>query len=183
MDKRRGGCITIFCQSFCLTITENVLGEPICVSEKMQVLKNFTQKKVISIFCANNFLSHRVQNIRRGTRLCFRKFRISKIFMDKRRGACITIFFQSTCLTDPKIFVWQPLSFSEKTGCRKNLRTMRGFHFFLLILFCLTVPNIFGGKHFGVSESFWFRKIFSTREVGVSRDFFKFFVSHYQKFS
>ena len=32
MDQRRGGCITFFCQNFWITIPQNVVGEPFCVS-------------------------------------------------------------------------------------------------------------------------------------------------------
>ena len=133
--------------------------------------------KGISFFCADIFLSHRVQKFRRGTRQSFRKLRLSKKFMDKRRRACITIFCQSLCLIVPRNFVWQPFSVSEKIGFRKNLGTIRGFHYFLLIIFCPTVPKNFVGKLFDVSESFWFRS-FLIREVRVYHDIFSKSLSH-----
>ena len=117
-------------------------------------------------------LSRGTKKFRKETLLCFRKLRLSEKFMDKRRGGCITIFCQSLCLTVPKKFVWQPFSVSEKIGCRKNLRTLRGFHYFLLAIFCLRTPKNFVGKHFGDSENFWFRKFSLIREVGVYHDIF-----------
>ena len=191
-DKRRRRCITVFCQSFCLTVPKILEGEPFCGPEKIRVSKNFTHKKWISFICAIKFLSHRVQKFRRGTRLCFRKIRVWEIFMDKRRGGCITNFCQCFCLTVPKKFVGQPFCVSEnfvyrnilwirEEGCvsrflsnsvsdstkknrratllcfrknrvSKNLRIIRGLHYFLLIIFCLTLPKIL------VGEPFCFRK-------------------------
>ena len=123
------------------------------------------------------FLTHNTEKCIRGTLLCFRKLRLSKKFMDNRRRAWITIFCQSLCLIVPINFVWQPFSVSEKISFRKNLGTMRGFHYFLLIIFCLTVPKNFVGKLFDVSESFWFRS-FLIREVGVYHDIFSKSLSH-----
>ena len=120
-DKRRRRCITVFCQSFCLTVPKILEGEPFCGPEKIRVSKNFTHKKWISFICAIKFLSHRVQKFRRGTRLCFRKIRVWEIFMDKRRGGCITNFCQCFCLTVPKKFVGQPFCVSENFVYRKIL--------------------------------------------------------------
>ena len=98
--------------------------------------------------------------------------------MDKRRGACITIFYQSLCLTVPKIFVGQFFCVSEKIRYRKNLRIIRGLHCYLLILFCSAVPKNFVRKHFGVSENFWFRKFYLMREEGVCHKFSPNFLPH-----
>ena len=117
---RREGCITLFCQRFCLKVPGIFVGDPFWFSEKNRVSKNFRQKKGISIFCANNFLSRRVQKLRGGTRLCFKKFLVSKNVMDKRRGGCSTILCQSFCLTVPKTFAGEPLCFSEKNRLSKN---------------------------------------------------------------
>ena len=92
MDKRRGGCITLFCQRFCLTKPKVFVGEAFCVSEINRVSKNFTHKKGITFFCAINFLSRRVQKFRGGLCLCFKKLRVSKIFLDKRRWGVSRFF-------------------------------------------------------------------------------------------
>ena len=96
------------------------VGESLCVSEKVGYGKKLTHKKGISLFSAINFLSHRVQKFRRGTRLCFRKLRVLKNFMDKRRGACIPIFCQIFSLTKPKNFEGEPFCVSENFGFRKR---------------------------------------------------------------
>ena len=154
MDKRRGGGITIFYQSFCLTILKNVVEVPFCVSESFGYRKFLWREEKRGVYhnFLSKFLSHSTKKYRRGTLVCFRKNRVSKIFKEKRTGVCITSFCQSLCLTVPKNIVWQHFSVSEKIGFRKNLRTMRGFQYFLLIIFCLTVPKTFVGKHFCVSE-------------------------------
>ena len=43
-------------------------------------------KKGISRFSIENLLSHSTEKLRRRTLLCFRKFRVSKNFMDKKGG-------------------------------------------------------------------------------------------------
>ena len=46
-------------------------------------------------------------------------------------------------------------------------------------IFCLTVPKIFVGEHFGVSENFGLRKILCIREgEGVLRFCVEIFLSH-----
>ena len=93
--------------------------------------------------------------------------------MDKRRGLCITILCQSLCLRVPKFFVGQIFCVSEKIGYRKKLRIIRGLHYYLLILFCSTVPKNFVRKHFGISENFCFRNFFFDERLGgLSRFFF-----------
>ena len=184
MDKRRGACITIFCQSFCLTNPKTFVGQPFCVSEKNQVSKKFTNKKEISFFCANSFLSHRVQKFRRGTRLCFRNLRVSKNFMDKRRGGCITILCQSFYLTVPKTFAREPLCFSEKNRLSKNSTHKKRILSFCARNFLSRRAQSFRGgtrlcfRKIRVSKIFWMRD-----EGGVSRLFVKVFVSQYWKIS
>ena len=53
----------------------------------------------------------------------------------------------------------------------------RGYHDFSFKIFCLTVPKNFDGEHFGVSESFWYRKILCIREGGI-RFLRRKFLSH-----
>ena len=101
--------------------------------------------------------------------------------MDKRRGACITIFCQNLCLAVPKKLVEQPFSVSEKIGFQKNLRTIRGFHFFLLTIFCLTVPKNFVADPFRVSEKFLVSKILMDKRRGAVSQVFVRYLSHSTK--
>ena len=90
----------------------------------------------------------------------------------------VTIFFPNFCLTVPKKLVGQLFWFSEKIGNRKNLRILRGLHYYLLIFFRSTVPKKFVRKYFGVSERFRFRKFFMLREEGMYHNFLSKFFSH-----
>ena len=181
-DKRRGGCITIFCQSRCLTVPKIFVGKPSFVS------KTFGYRKVlwireeggVSHFFVKIFDSQ-YRKMSLGNPSVFRKTRVSKIYMDKRRGDCITIFCRSLCLRVPKFFVGQTFCVSEKIGYRKKLRIIRGIHYYLLIFFCSTVPKKFVRKHFGVSESFWLRNFFLIWEKGVCHNFFAKILSHSTK--
>ena len=171
-DKRRGGCITIFCQSRCLTVPKIFVGKPSFVS------KTFGYRKVlwireeggVSHFFVKIFDSQ-YRKMSLGNPSVFRKTRVSKIYMDKRRGDCITIFCRSLCLRVPKFFVGQTFCVSEKIGYRKKLRIIRGIHYYLLIFFCSTVPKKFVRKHFGVSESFWLRNFFWYEKRGFVTTF------------
>ena len=58
----------------------------------------------------------------------------------------------------------------RNTLVSNNVRDKRGggYHDFSSKLFCLTVPKIFVGEPFGVSENFWYRKILCFR--GLCQD-------------
>ena len=178
-DKRRGGCITIFCQSRCLTVPKIFVGKPSFVSETFGYRKVLwiREEGGVSHFFVKIFDSQ-YRKMSLGNPSVFRKTRVSKIYMDKRRGDCITIFCRSLCLRVPKFFVGQTFCVSEKIGYRKKLRIIRGIHYYLLIFFCSTVPKKFVRKHFGVSESFWLRNFFLIWEEGVCHDFFAKILSH-----
>ena len=178
MDKRRGACITIFCQRFCLTVPKKFVGQPFCVSEKKQVSKKFTNKKEISFFCANNFLSHRVQKFRRGISLSFRNLRVSKNVMDKRRGGCITILCQSFVSQSRKLSQGNPCVFLKKIDYRKILRIRRGYCLLVLLIFCPTEPKGFVGEHVCVSGKSVYRKFFGWETRGVYHDFLSKSLSH-----
>ena len=64
-------------------------------------------------------------------------------------------------------------------GYRKTLCLWGEYHDFLLKICCLTVPKIFVGEPFCVSQNFWYRKNLWIRgEGGVSGFFVKSFLSH-----
>ena len=62
----------------------------------------------VSKFSVENFLSQSAEKIRRGTLLCFRKFRVPKIVRDKRRGGYRDFLSKLFCLTVPKHSVEEP---------------------------------------------------------------------------
>ena len=73
----------------------------------------------LSKFSVENFLSQSAEKIRRGTLLCFRKFRVPKIVRDKRRGGYHDFLSKLFCLTVPKKFVGEPFSVSLISGIEK----------------------------------------------------------------
>ena len=58
-------------------------------------------------------------------------------FFYKRWRGCITIFAKVCVSRSRKISYGNPYLFQKKSTFEKNLRTIRGFHYFLLINFCL----------------------------------------------
>ena len=120
MDKKGGGreCHNFPLKICCLTVPENFVGEPFCVSE------NFWYRKILWIrrgergsvpIFHKNFLSHSTGKLRKGTLLCLTKFRVSKNFLHEGGR---TIFCR-VCLTVPKNFVREPFYVSEKFWYRK----------------------------------------------------------------
>ena len=126
----------------------------------------------------SKYFSHITEKCRRGTLLCFRKFRVSKKLIDKRRWVFITIFCQSLCLTVPENFVGQLFCVSEKTGYRRNLRRKRGIHYYLMIFFCSTVPKIFGAETLRCFRKILVSQIFIIREEGVVSRYLSKSLSH-----
>ena len=68
-------------------------------------------------FLLKNFPSHSAEKFRRGTRLCFTKFRVSKNFMPKRGISRFSP--KNFCLTVPKNFVGEPFSASLISGIER----------------------------------------------------------------
>ena len=91
-DKRRVVC-HIFLPKFCLTVLKKLVEQPFCASEKFCYRKMFWiwEEGVVSRYLSKS-LSHTTGKFRRGTLLCFRKRRVSEIFMDKRRGGVSQFF-------------------------------------------------------------------------------------------
>ena len=104
--------ITIFLQFFLSHSTEKFREEPSNVSEsfKCQVLKNFIDKKVISRFLVENFLS-RPKKFRWGTLRYIRKVRLSKNFMTECLISLFSVEFFSRIM--PTKFVGEPSVFQN----------------------------------------------------------------------
>ena len=84
------------------------------------------RRERVSSSSVKNFLSHSAEKFRRGNLLCFRKFLVSKKFMDKRGvgpaggGREYQVFpSKFFCLTVLKIFIREPFSASLISGIQK----------------------------------------------------------------
>ena len=66
------------------TETKKFVKEPFCVSEIFWCRKKFMDKRGVSRFSVENFLSHSAEKLHKGTLLCFRNFLVSKLLMLER---------------------------------------------------------------------------------------------------
>ena len=133
--------------------TEKFRTGTLCLSESFWY-RNIWRKRggyhlIPSIF----ILSHSAGNFRKGTILCFRKFLVSKDFMQKRGDH--DFVWQFFCLTVPKNFVGRSLCF-RKIVAQKNC--IRWCITILSEIDFLTAPKKF------VGEAFIFQK-FSFIEI------------------
>ena len=71
---------------FSLTVPKYFVKEPFCVQKVSGTEKTMDERWGVSRFSIGNFLSHSAEKLRGGTFLCFRKFLVSKNFMDKNGG-------------------------------------------------------------------------------------------------
>ena len=124
------------------------------------------QKRGYHDFPLKFFLSQSAEKCRAGALQCFRKFRVSKNFTDKRgRGYHVfpLIFFLSQC---QEISWGNPFNVSEKFGYQ-NLSCRGGHHGFVEFFFShRTETKNFVGEPFCVSENFWYQKILWIRGGG-----------------
>ena len=103
-----------------------------------------------------------------------------------REGGVITFLSRKLFVTQYQKFRWGTFRCIGKFRVSKKFlhQRGRGYHISQSKTFCHTVPRNFVGEHFGVSESFGYRKILCIREGGaipfLSR---KLFVTQYQKMS
>ena len=116
MDKR-GEYQDLPSKISCLTVPKIFVGEPFSVS-LISGIEKLMPVRGISRFSIENLLSHSTKKLRRGTLLCFTKFRVAKKFMDKR-GEYQDLPSKISCLTVPKIFIGEPLSISLISGIEK----------------------------------------------------------------
>ena len=112
---------------FCLTVPETFLEEFFCdvfqkISGSEKVLE---QKWGVSRFYFENFVSHSVENFRRGALLCCvqENFRKPKSFMDKREVEYQEFPSKNFCPTVPKKFVGEPFCdvFQKSSVSGKNV--------------------------------------------------------------
>ena len=108
-------------KKFCLTVPQNFVEEPFCVSE------NFWYRKMLRIgererghhdSPLKKLLSHSTEKPHSGTLLCFRKFLVSKNVKYKRGGNYYDVPSKLFCLTVSKIFVRGTFLVSEKLWYR-----------------------------------------------------------------
>ena len=107
---------------FCLTVPKNAVGEPFSLSLISGIEKVWMRGwGGVSRFSFDFFLSHTTETFRRGTLLCCVSeiFRWPKSFWIRGGGSIKIIRRNFFCLTVPKIFVGEPLSFSEISGVEK----------------------------------------------------------------
>ena len=148
----------------CLTVPKIFVGETFKVSEKIGTEKFYGWEGgggTITIFRQKFSLSH-YRKIRRGTLLCFRKFRVSKNVNDKRRGGCITIFLSKffSHITE-KIRRGTFLCFTKLRVSKIFMDKRRGVCITIFCQFiCLTVPKKVVGNHFSISENFRYLNFF-----------------------
>ena len=75
---RRGG-ITVFAETFCLTVPKVFVRIP-SVFQKSKGIEKFLHRKGVSLFSLETFLSHSAKKLRKGTILCFRNILVGKIY-------------------------------------------------------------------------------------------------------
>ena len=140
MDKRGG--ITIFRRSFCLTVPKYFIGEHFGVSEKF-FYRKFScigGERGITVLSKLFVSQDRNEKLCKGTRLCFRKFRVSKNFMLKRG---ISRFSIENLLSHSAEKFRRGTLQCVTFGYRKFLCFRELCHDFVSKFFCLTVPKNF----------------------------------------
>ena len=173
----RGGNITTFKQFFLSHSAEKL--RTLQRVQKVGVSENFMHKKGISLFSVEICLSHSADKIRRRTLLYFRKFLVSKSFMQRRGHHGFFENFPSH-RTKTKNFEREPFCVSEVFWYGKKFMDKRGYHDFPSRSFRPTVL-----KHF-VGGPLCFRKVFVLKSFLDNRGITilaKFFVSQYRKVS
>ena len=104
-------------------------------------------KRGISRLSLENLWSHSPEKLHRGTLLCFRKFLVSKKFVDKRGG--VSRFFVKNFLSrSAEKFRRGTPQCVTNFGYRKILCFKELCHDFVSKFFCLTVPKNFIGEPF-----------------------------------
>ena len=126
-------------------------------------------------FPLKNLLSHSTEKFRRGTLLCFTKFRYRKIL--RIRGGLLQFSAEFFSSHSAKSFRRGILQCFINFGYRKVLCIGGGIKV-LSNFFCLRGPKNFVGEPFCVSQNFGYRKMLGVREGQVSRISVKFLLSH-----
>ena len=114
---RRGA--SRFCRNFFShrTKTKSFVKETLLFSGNFLVLKKIMDKRVISRFSVENFMSHSAENFPKGILLFLRKFLFSKSFMDKKGG--ITFFRRNFLVSQCRKISWASFNVSENLWYEK----------------------------------------------------------------
>ena len=122
MDKRGGGGHQDFpSKLFCPLVPDRFVEESYCVSKEFWYPKMLQVKDGagITIF-RQKLLSHSTEKFRRGPLLCFTKFLVSEIVMDKR-GDILVFSSKLFFIKLPKYFVKETFCVPESFGYPKSL--------------------------------------------------------------
>ena len=125
---------------FCLS-TESFRGF-FCNSESFRYRNCSCLRAEYHDFFSEIFLSHSTESFRKGTLLCFKKFRASKIVRDKRVGGFHDFPSKLFCLSTESFRGGTLLCF-KRFRVSKNVRNKRvgGFRDFPLKLFCRSTES------------------------------------------
>ena len=147
-----------FCRNFLShrTGTKSFVKEPFCFPEKFWYRKKFMDKRGISRFSVEIFMSHSAEKVREGIILFLRKFLVSKSFMDEKGG--ITFFRRKFSVSQCRKISWASLQCFRKFGVSKNFMHNRGYHNFPSKIFGLTVPKNFVKEPISVSLTLAIKK-------------------------
>ena len=171
----RGGISRFQSKFLCLTVPKNFVRESFCFSENFWFRKVLWMKRGDITISVENFWSHIAGKILWASLQCFRKFGVSKNFMNNRG---ITFFRRNFFVAQyrkislGKFSVYRKLSGIEKFYASEEGGVSR----FSVENFCHTVPKSFFGtvrcfRKFRVSRNFMHKK-------GISLNSVEKFLSH-----
>ena len=147
---RRGGGVSRFYVENLLSHSAEKFdscGNPLLLNY-FRVPKKIGEEGGVSRFYVEKFLTHSVATFRRGIFTAAFFFPIAKKFMDKKGGS-VKIFRRKLFISQCRR-VWQgnPLVYT-KFGNRKFFLLERVISRFSVENFCLLVPKLLAGEHFG----------------------------------
>ena len=128
---------TRFCRNFLShrTETKKFVKEPFCFAENFWYRKKFMDKRGISQFSAEIFMSHSAENFREGIILFLRKFLVSKSFMDEKGGG-VSRFSVENFWSHSAEKLLAPAYFSPNYKCFDQLlRTVKNKRIVLILVF------------------------------------------------
>ena len=134
-----------FCRN-CLshrTETKISVKKPVCFPGNFWYRKNLWIRVGISRFSVKIFMSHSAENFREGILLFYRKFLVSKRFLDEMGG--ITFFRRKLLVSQCRKNSWASLQYFRKLEVSKNLLHNMEYQVFPSKNSGLTVPKNFVG--------------------------------------
>ena len=169
-DKRNRGNHNFPSKTWRLTVSKNIVGETFCVSEKnwYRKLLWISGRRKDNHDFSQIFLPHSIEKFRRGSLLCFKKLRMSDIFMDKRKGGVSQFFSKFFSHSTEKNRRATLMCFRRNLVTKNVMDTRRRSCITIFRQsFSLTVPKIFEGEPFCGSEKHRVSKNF-THKKGIS---------------